>query len=86
MDSKNVSNNAKFQVNDKLHFGPHNSKRVDVIQEESKEYFEKSMNNNAEVENEMNASNSKDICYKMMEKINQQSLVNQLANYHLRSD
>ena len=73
-------------MNDKLRFGPHNSKRVDVIQEESKEYSEKSMNNNLEAENEMNASTSKDICHKMMQKINQQSLENQLADYILRSD
>ena len=44
------------------------------------------MNNNLEAEKEMNASTSKDICNKMMQKINQQSLENQLADYILRSD
>ena len=72
-------------MNDKLRFGPHNSKRVDVIQEESKEYSEKSMNNNIEAENKVNSSASKDISLKMMQKINQQSLDNQQADCNLRS-
>ena len=74
-------------MNDKLRVGSHNSKRVGIIQEESKEFSEKSVNkNNVEAENEVNSSTSKDISHKMMQKINQQSLENQLADYHLRSD
>jgi hypothetical protein len=37
-----------------------------MIQEESKEYSEKSLNNNLADENEMNSSTSKDISSKMM--------------------
>lgn len=87
MESYNDSNNVKFQVNDKLCIGPHNSNRVGIIQEESKECSEKSMNNNnVGAENEVNSSASKDISHKMMQKINHQSFENQLADYHLRSD
>ena len=74
-------------MNDKLRVGPHSSKRVGIIQEESKEYSEKSMNNNnLDAKNEVNSSTSKDISHKMMQKINQQSLDKKLADYHLRSD
>ena len=78
MESQNVSNNVKFKLNDKLSVGPHNSKRVDIIQEESKEYSEKSVNNNLDAWNELNSSTSKDISHKMMQEINQQCLDNQL--------
>ena len=87
MESYNDSNNAKFQVNDKLRVGSLNSERVDIIQEESKECSEKSVNNNnLEAENEVNSSASKDISHKMMQNINQQSLDKKLADCHLRSD
>jgi hypothetical protein len=56
----NASNNIILQFNDKLCLIPQYFKRAEIIEEESKEYSEKSLNNNPAPENELKSSISKD--------------------------